>query len=130
MPTEKLSYSISAQVSNGPRIALEDALLADAYGKFSAVVVAGAANVEVALPWGAGGKANFLVIKPAQASALLSYKVNDDTSTNSYALDGPHVLIGSGAIKLMGAGPSTLFFSNTSAKDIAVEILIGGDATP
>jgi hypothetical protein len=66
------------------------------------------------------------VIKPAKAAATLSYKANDSASTEVFVLDGPHVLCGSGAVKMLAEQPLKLFFSNSGPADVAVEILIGG----
>lgn len=127
---EKLTYTVSAQLANGPKLASAGTVDVEAYGKFSATIAAGAADLEVALPWGSGGKAAVLLMKPSKPSDTLSYKVNDKSAASSFALNGPHLLLGTGAVALLDPAPARLFFSNAGTEDLAVEILIGGDATP
>ena len=45
-------------------------------------------------------------------------------------LDGPHVLIGAGAVALLAATVGTLEFTNGTAEDAEISILAGRDATP
>lgn len=126
MDTEKAVFTIKVQIPNGPGLEIAHDIPVHAYGKFSAVVTAGATDTPVSLPWGADAAARFLVIKPAKAAATLSYKANDSASTEVFVLDGPHVLCGSGAVKMLAEQPLKLFFSNSGPADMAVEILIGG----
>lgn len=126
MDTEKAVFTIKVQIPNGPGLEIAHDIPVHAYGKFSAVVTAGATDMPVSLPWGADAAARFLVIKPVKAAATLSYKANDSASTEVFVFDGPHVLCGSGAVKLLAEQPLKLFFSNSGPADMAVEILIGG----
>ena len=126
MDTEKAVFTIKVQIPNGPGLEIAHDIPVHAYGKFSAVVTAGATDMPVSLPWGADAAARFLVIKPVKAAAPLSYKANDSASTEVFVLDGPHVLCGSGAVKMLAEQPLKLFFSNSGPADVAVEILIGG----
>ena len=66
-----------------------------------------------------------LVINPRTPAATLTYKVG----AADVALDGPHVLIGAGAVSLLDANIGTLTFSNTGAADAELDILVGRDAT-
>ena len=126
MDTEKAVFTIKVQIPNGPGLEIAHDIPVHAYGKFSEIIAAGASDAPVSLPWGADAAARFLVIKPAKAAATLSYKANDSTSTEVFVLDGPHVLCGSGAVKMLADKPLKLFFSNSGPADVAVEILIGG----
>jgi hypothetical protein len=45
-------------------------------------------------------------------------------------LDGPHVLIGAGAVALLGATQNSIEFTNGGSEDATVNILVGRDATP
>jgi len=69
---------------------------------------------------------SLVIINPATPSADLTYEV----SGTAIALDGPHVLLGAGAVALLGAGTSSLTFTNNLADPAAIEILVGRDATP
>lgn len=54
-----------------------------------------------------------------------TYEVNGTT----VPLDGPHVLIGAGAVALLGESIGMLKFSNGTSEDATVSILAGRDAT-
>ena len=66
-----------------------------------------------------------MVINPRVPHEDLSY----DLSGSPIALDGPHVLIGAGAVSLLG-GATSLTFTNNTGADAVIEILIGRDSTP
>jgi hypothetical protein len=122
---ERVTWSYAVQVAGGPTLAGSGAMEVEAYVKLSVVVPAsGSLDVEV-LP-GGGGSVQLLVISPASPSADLSYDVGGET----VALDGPHVLIGAGAVGLLAATVGTLEFSNGGAEDAEISILAGRDATP
>jgi hypothetical protein len=59
----------------------------------------------------------------------LSYKVST-TTADEITLDGPHVLIGSGAVALLVNTPDKFLFANTEATDAKISILVARDATP
>jgi hypothetical protein len=46
------------------------------------------------------------------------------------SLDMPLLLMGKGALKLLAKAPTKLYFSNISAEDVYVEILVGRAAVP
>ena len=71
------------------------------------------------------GTVSLLVINPAVPDVDLSY----DVGGNAVALDGPHVLFGTGAVSLLG-GVTNLSFTNNTGADATIEILLGRDATP
>jgi len=48
---------------------------------------------------------------------------------NTIKLDAPHVLLGEGAVGLLG-GATSLSIKNETGESATVEILIGRDATP
>src|SRR5262245_65611124 len=93
---EKLNWSYVAQVVGGPIVAANGTLDVEAYLKLTVTVPAGGSlDVEV-LP-GGGGSVQLLVINPATPSEDLTYTVG----TEEVVLDGPHVLIGAGAVGLL-----------------------------
>lgn len=147
MDADKVFFTIKVRVPNGPTMEIANTISFSHQGNSSVVIAAGAHDYEVPLPWSTDLLAKFMVITPAKASPLLTYKVNEAGSTETvtstapatstetaagteesgiFALDGPHVLIGQGAVRLLGDRPARLFFSNSSNEPIAVEILIGG----
>jgi hypothetical protein len=122
---ETLNWSYATQVVGGPTIAASGALEVEAYLKITVTVPAGGSlDVEV-LP-GGGGAVQLLVINPAAPSEDLTYTVGAE----EVVLDGPHVLIGAGAVGLLAATVGTLAFANAGAEDAQIAILAGRDATP
>lgn len=132
---ETINWSFSVGAVDGPRVSGSDAFEVDAYDKVS-VVLPAAADVPVQ-PATDAGKVHLLVIRASAYDAAIEVSV-DDTSTNptvttTFSLDGPLVLIGSGAVKLLldsSSAPHTLKFTNGTGADVTVDILVGRDATP
>lgn len=124
MSTEKLVISVRLNIPNGPELSLDTEIPVNGYGKFCALITAGAVDFALALPWAQALAPAFLAIKAARQG--LCYKLNDAASTETFQVDGPHLLFGSGALSLLGAHPVTLYFTNGGTTDIAVEVLIGG----
>ncbi len=125
---EKLDWTFAARVLNGPTTAESGVLSIEAYVKVAVTIPQGQ-TVDVEIFPGGGGSAQLVVISPAVPSDKLTYKVG----TTDVKLDGPHVLIGSGAVGML-AGSSgtvgTLKFKNQTAADAELSILAGRDATP
>lgn len=131
---EKIVYTLNVQVTGGPKLSAASTtpLEVDAYDKFLVKIEKNAKDKEVELqPSTTPEQVQFLMITASDTDyKLLSYKVNVDTG-DSFKLDAPHLLIGKGAIKLLGAVPTKLLFSNSSlTEDAVIEILVGRDATP
>ena len=63
----------------------------------------------------------FLALNPTPASDKLTYKVNNV----DIAIDGPHFLIGPGAVALLGSGAASLNITNASGADATIDILVG-----
>ena len=119
---EKFSWNYVAQALNGPSLSGQGDLTVDAYDKIEVTIAAGATQQVDLVP---GGTVSLLVINPAVPDVDLSY----DVGGNAVALDGPHVLIGTGAVSLLG-GATNLTFANNTAADATIAILLGRDATP
>ena len=123
--TEQVNWSYAVQVSGGPTLAGAGMRLVDGYMKLSLTVPAnGNKSIEV-LP-DAGAPVRILVIAPAKPSDKLTYKLDG----SDVPLDGPHVLIGAGAVSLFAAKVGTLAFANATGEDAAIDILAGRDSTP
>jgi hypothetical protein len=122
---EKLAFSYSVQAVGGPTVAGGGTMLVDSYAKLN-VVVPKKKTLEVEVQPGAGSGLQILLIQPTKPSAELSYKSGSD----SFVLDGPHLLIGSGAVSLLAASVGKLTFDNKSDTDAEISILAGRDATP
>lgn len=54
--------------------------------------------------------------------------LNDDVGGKPVALHGPHVLIGTGAVSLLG-GTANVSFTNNISADATIEMPLGGNAT-
>lgn len=122
---EKLNWSYAAQVVGGPTVSGSGAMEIEAYEKLTVTVPAnGTLDVEI-LP-GGGGSLQLLVMNPATPSEDLSYAIGSEY----VVLDGPHVLIGAGAVGLLASTIGKLKFKNDSTADVEISILAGRDATP
>lgn len=121
---EKINWTLNVQVVGGPKVSGSDTIEVDAYDKIEAVVSAGgSATVDVQPADGA----QFLLIT-ASSYENITYEV--DGSGTAVTLDGPHVLIGSGAVSLLGGTQNQFVFSNGGTEDVTVGFLVGRDATP
>lgn len=122
---EKLKWSFAVQVAGGPTIANSGEMEIDAYVKLAVSIPSrGEQSVEI-FP-GDGGSAQVLVINPTKPSESLTCTVGEE----SVKLDGPHILIGAGAVGLFAAEIGTLTFSNGTDEEANFSILVGRDATP
>ncbi|MEZ4734083.1 MAG: hypothetical protein R3E79_43880 [Caldilineaceae bacterium] len=126
---EKITYSLTVQVTGGPKLVASNTLSVEAYDKTQVTVTAGATDQTVNIQPGGAGLAQFVAITASQYDNGLTYKVNDAGAT-AIALNGPHTFIGAGAVGLLNAAPTALLFGNSTAGDITVDILVGRDATP
>jgi hypothetical protein len=121
---EKINWTLNVQAVGGPKISASDVIEVDAYDKIEAVIPAsGSATVNIQ----PGAGAQFLLIT-ADSYENLTYEV--DASGTTVTLDGAHVLIGSGAVRLLGSTQNQFVFSNAGSEDVTVDILVGRDATP
>lgn len=120
---EKISWSFLVQPLNGPIVSAAATLdKADAYDKFNIKVLDNDKQTVNLAP--SGGTLYLLAINPKVPDAKLTYKLG----TNDVELDGPHVLIGSGAVGLLG-GVTSLDIDNKTGADAEIEILIARDST-
>ncbi len=122
---EKIGWTYSVQALGGPSVTGSGSMLVDSYVKLS-VVVPKQKTLDVEIQPGAGSSLQILLIQPVTPSPDLSYKSGADT----VVLDGPHVLIGSGAVNLLAVSVGKLTFDNKSDVDAGISILAGRDATP
>jgi len=128
-----ITWTVRAEVANGPSFNKATTLNVEAYEKIDVVIPGGETDVEVTVD---GSGMQFLAIRVDQPATMpspstLSYKVNDDQA-DAIDLDQPvQLLVGSGAVGLLGVTAlDSLFFSNSGADNATVSILVGRDATP
>jgi hypothetical protein len=121
--SETIKWNFVTQVLQGPSVSgaasIDDV---DAYDKFDIEIADSVTQTVNLVP---SGSISLLVINPKKPDENLSY----DLSGSPVALDGPHVLIGSGAVSLLG-GATSLDFTNSTGADAVIEILVGRDSTP
>jgi hypothetical protein len=128
--TQKISWTLNVQVVGGPRIPDSQTIEVDAYDMLEVSIEDTAADKEVQLQAGASG-VKFLPIKSDVYGDKLTYKVHHGAgATGPIKLDALQLLIGSGAVGLLGKAPVKVLFSNTQGKAASAQILVGRDATP
>lgn len=128
-----IKWSLAVQITGGPSLARSAVVAVDAYDKVEVTVPAGEENLEVQVaPANADMRFLMMAATPAGADPLdATYRVND-AAADEHPIDSPLLLlIGAGAVGLMGAVPRSLFLTNNSGTQaVAVEILVGRDPTP
>ena len=121
--SETIKWNFVTQVLQGPSVSAAASIDdVDAYDKFDIDLADSVTQTVNLVP---SGSISLLVINPKTPDENLSY----DLSGSPVALDGPHVLIGSGAVSLLG-GATSLAFTNNTGADAVIEILVGRDSTP
>jgi hypothetical protein len=130
---QKINASINIQVVGGVSISESQAIEVDAVDNIDVEIdkatgaTAAKKTVEVQ-PASDPRKVKFLMITTKTYDGKVTYKI--DTGTKDVLLDGPQVLIGSGAVGLLEKSPTKIEFSNTSSADKApIKILVGRTAS-
>jgi len=123
---EKISWTVNVQIQAGPKASVTGSTEVDAYDKLAVTLDAGAADVDVDVQPGAAGQVRFLMIHASAYSEDVTYSA--DGGATSAVLDGPQVLIGTGAVGLLPQAPQTLRFSNNTADPVTVDIIAGRSA--
>ena len=123
--SEKIRWNVTARVDAGPVLEAADAIDADAYDKLEVTIPDGANKQPINIAPVKWPSVLFLALNPRKTSPSLNYDLNG----TKIPIDGPHFLVGSGAVKLLGTGDATLKFSNTSGADATIDILVGRNAS-
>lgn len=128
---EKINWATDVQIVGGPRIAVSQTVIVDAYDKIDVVVAEGTDENEVQVQPGGAGQVQFILIKSNKYDAALTYSVNapEADSADRIKLDALQVLIGEGAVGLLGDSPQTLYFYNHVGQDVTIQIIVGRKAT-
>lgn len=122
--TEKLNWNLSVAVDGGPQLSSADAIHADGYDKL-VIKVPATGSEPVTVGPGNWTSVSLLMIKPSKADSKLTYQ----TGTVTAALDGTHLLVGAGAVSLLGNGPAQLKFINATAVDVSIDIIVARSAS-
>lgn len=123
---ETINWSFSIAAANGPRISGSDTLEVDAYDKVNVALAAGATDIDVEVqPSATAGRVRVLCMASSTYDSGITFSA--DAGTTNFTLDGPVVLIGTGAVELLASAPQTLRFNNSTADDVTVDILVGRD---
>lgn len=124
---ETINWSVTFDAVLGPRVAESGSKEVAAYDKLSVQLAGNASEVDVEVqPSAAAGDVELLVMRASSYDPPVTYSA--DAGTTDFPLDGPVVLIGTGAVALLAAVPQTLRFDNPSADPVDVEILVGRQA--
>ena len=127
--SETIVLAINVGVPNGPTMSINQTIVVDAYDKFDVVVPdspTGPTTVNIQLLPSKTGAVKFLMVSSDLYDEKLSYKIN--SASTVYMLDGPHLLIGGGAVSLLNSVPEKLVLTNGTGKNAQVRILIGRKA--
>jgi hypothetical protein len=121
-----LTWQFQAAVPGGPSLILnQPSIEISGYDVAAVTVPASAANFAVpAVPASSAGDVILLVISSSKYDAGINYQVDGGAS---HVLDGPHLMVGSGAVAMLNGGtpPQKLSFNNTLTSDISIQILVG-----
>ncbi|MDJ0755363.1 MAG: hypothetical protein QNJ45_17700 [Ardenticatenaceae bacterium] len=122
--SHSIKYNFVASVSGGPSISGSGTIDVAVYSVMSVTVPAGGSTVLDASPDAAGE----LLIITADSYENITYTVTGGVTAT---LDGPHVLLGSGAVGLLNGGNpvETITFNSTATEDVEVTIMLGRDAS-
>jgi hypothetical protein len=120
---QQVNWSFLVEAVGGPRLGGSGRLDVDAYDSVHVDIAAGATTAVAILP-GQSPDVTLLVIHPRSPSPHLTY----DVGGSAVPLDGPHVLIGAGAVKLLAADVGSLTFKNDTGADAGIDILVGRTA--
>jgi hypothetical protein len=117
-------YSVRAQ--GGPSTSLHGHFEADAYEKMNVTVPATSAQL---ITIGSATWADIIGLMVSANDLSGDVTVQPDGGP-VLPIDAPIVLLGTGAMGLLGGGNATLNLDNTSAEDVDVDIFVSRDATP
>src|SRR5215510_7126157 len=114
---ETLSWSYTVHAASGPSLSSAADLAISGYEKFTVPLPAGGTAPFDAVP--ADAVVNLVILDATPPDPKVTY----DTGSGAKPLDAPLVLIGPGAVGLLGTPFPKLTFSNGSAKDASVQVL-------
>jgi hypothetical protein len=121
-------WKAQTSIAGGPSAASSQVIPIEAYDEIEVELEDGDTDEEIEVQPGGSGQVRFLQISSTVYGADLSYKVNA-AGNPSHELDRPLLLAGDGAIGLLDAAPTSLFFTNNLGGSATVHVLVGRNAT-
>ena len=122
-----INWQFQAAIPGGPSVLLnQPSITVAAYDVAAVDIPAGSSNFDIPIqPSSSTGDVIFLVVSSSVYDPGINYTV--DALTAAHVLDGPHVLLGGGAVSFLNssAPPQALKFNNTLTKDINVQVVVG-----
>ncbi len=134
-----VNLAVSIQVVGGPQVAISKTKTIEAYDRTEVVIEpggAGATEKRVDIQPSSAAQVSLIVIKSDLYGPEITFKASDGTTDSAaIVLDEPQIMLGSGAVGLLGVAPKILKFKNThptgdASKKATIDILVGRDATP
>jgi hypothetical protein len=121
-----VSYTVSVRVDNGPSLVRSGTVEVAAYDVVKATAAKNSGTVEVVIQPESDGGAAFVVMY-ADNYTDLSYTVDGG---GSIVMEAPVMMIGAGAVSLLGATQLVLLFTNADTlADANIVVYVGRDAT-
>lgn len=128
---EKISYSVTVQITGGPSVAIAGVIEVDAYEKIDMTVPAKVAAVngkaDVTVSPGDLDQTKLVIITASSKDGTLSFKTTAAGAVD-VPITGPLTMFGGTACSLLGAKPDKFTFTNTAAVAATVTILVGRKA--
>lgn len=122
---ETITVSLDVRLASGPAWTASRQVVVDAIDVVDVVIPQGAVDTEV--PIQPGGTVRLLLVMADPPTSEVTYSTSSGSADN-YQLDEPHLLVGEGALSLLGAtAPTSLFFTKIGTNDARVRILVGRD---
>jgi hypothetical protein len=122
-----ITWQFQAAVPGGPSLTInQPSIQVSGYDVAAVTIPASASNFAVPVqPSSVAGDVILMIVSSSKYDAGISYTV--DAVGVNHVLDGPHILLGSGAVSFLNAGapPQKLTFNNTLTSEVSVQILAG-----
>jgi hypothetical protein len=128
---EKISYSVTVQITGGPSVPIAGVLEVDAYEKIDMTVPAKAGAVDgkadVTVSPGDLDQTKLMIITASSKDGSLSFKTSAAGAAD-VPITGPLTMFGATACSLLGTKPDKFTFTNTAATAATVTIIVGRKA--
>jgi len=121
-----VNWQFQAAIPGGPSVLLNQPSIPIGAYDVAAVDIAAGGSADVPIqPSSTANDVVFLVVSSDVYDSTIKYTV--DGLTPKYSLDGPHVLLGSGAVGFLNssAPPQKLSFNNGSPQKATVQVMVG-----